>query len=464
MAIAMGREEIGKGLIADMREQKRQLTWNGAPIATAITLQANRGTAGKGSLMDELLRVAGFRNLAAELGIPAYGRIALEEVLVNQPGLLVLDGAANANPARATEFVDHHALLALAGKTRLVSLPIRVFDLRRAGEFRGDPLARGGAAVNRWLILLVVALYLLSLAVGPAWWPWRLGNEVGWAIVWELRVPRATLGLLIGGVLGLSGAVLQGWLRNPLAEPGVIGVSACAGFAAVCAFYSGLAAAFVLALPLAGIAGAGIAVALLMGAVRSGTGTVSLLLMGVAINAIAAALISLVLAMSPNPFAYQEISLWLAGSIVDRDLRYLAIAAPFMIAGAAIVLGAGRWLDALSLGEDTARSLGVDTKSLGLRLTLGVGLMVGAATSVAGIIGFVGLIAPHVVRARVDFRPGATLVPSMLVGAALVLIADIAVRLLPTAYELQLGVFTSLVGAPFLVRAVRKARSAWLAA
>lgn len=318
--------------------------------------------------------------------------------------------------------------------------------------------------MKRWLLLLVIALFLLSLAVGPAWWPWRLGNEVGWAIVWELRVPRATLGLLIGGVLGLSGAVLQGWLRNPLAEPGVIGVSACAGLAAVCAFYSGLAAAFSLALPLAGVAGAAMAVALLMAAVRSGAGTVSLLLMGVAINAIAAALISLVLALSPNPFAYQEISLWLAGSIVDRDLRYLAIAAPFMILGAAIVLGAGRWLDALSLGEDTARSLGADTKSLGLRLTLGVGMMVGAATSVAGIIGFVGLIAPHLIRSRVSFRPGATLVPSMLVGAALVQAADIAVRLLPTSYELQLGVVTSLVGAPFLVRAVRKARAAWLAA
>jgi ABC-type Fe3+-siderophore transport system permease subunit len=154
--------------------------------------------------------------------------------------------------------------------------------------------------MNRWLLLLLAVLFLLSLAVGPAWWPWRLGTYVGWAIVWELRLPRATLGLLIGGVLGLSGAVLQGWLRNPLAEPGVIGVSACAGFAAVCAFYSGLAAAFALALPLAGIAGAAIAVALLMGAVRSGTGTVSLLLMGVAINAIAAALISLVLALSPQ--------------------------------------------------------------------------------------------------------------------------------------------------------------------
>jgi iron complex transport system permease protein len=318
--------------------------------------------------------------------------------------------------------------------------------------------------MKRWLVLLVLVLFAASLAVGPVLWPWRLGDPVGWAIVWELRLPRAVLGLLIGGVLGLSGAVLQGWLRNPLAEPGVIGVSACAGFAAVCAFYSGFAAAFALALPLAGIVGAAVAVALLMGAVRSGTGTVSLLLMGVAINAIAAALISLVLALSPNPFAYQEISLWLAGSIADRDLGYLAIAAPFMIAGGAIVLGAGRWLDALSLGEDTARSLGADTASLGLRLTLGVGLMVGAATSVAGVVGFVGLIAPHLIRARVGFRPGATLVPSTLVGAALVLAADIIVRLLPTAYELQLGVFTSLVGAPFLVRAVRKARAAWLAA
>jgi iron complex transport system permease protein len=318
--------------------------------------------------------------------------------------------------------------------------------------------------MNRWLPPVVAALWLVSLAVGPALWPWRLGNEVGWAIVWELRVPRATLGLLIGGALGLSGAVLQGWLRNPLAEPGVIGVSACAGFAAVCAFYSGLAAAFALALPLAGIAGAAIAVALLMTAVRAGTGTVSLLLMGVAINAIAASLIALVLASSPNPFAYQEISLWLAGSITDRDLRHLAISTPFMVAGALLVLGAGRWLDALSLGEQAARSLGVETGRLGLRLTLGVGLMIGAATSVAGVIGFVGLVAPHLVRARVSFKPGATLVPAMLAGAALVLAADILVRLLPTAFELQLGVFTSLVGAPFLVRVVRRARSAWLAA
>lgn len=317
--------------------------------------------------------------------------------------------------------------------------------------------------MTRRLVLLVAVLYVASLAVGPSVWPWRLGNEVGWAIFWELRVPRATLGLLVGGALGLSGAVLQAWLRNPLAEPGVIGVSACASFAAVCAFYSGLAAAFALALPLAGIAGAAIAVTLLMAAVRAGTGVVSLLLVGVAINALAGALIALVLALSPNPFAYQEISLWLAGSIADRDLRYLGLAAPFIVAGALVVQGARRGLDALSLGEDAARSLGVETNRLGLRLTLGVGLMVGAATSVAGVIGFVGLIAPHLVRGRVGFRPGATLVPSMLVGAVLVMGADILIRLLPTSVELQLGVLTSLVGAPFLVYAVRRARSAWLA-
>ncbi len=158
------------------------------------------------------------------------------------PTCWCLTVTANANPARATEFVGHHALRRPGGQgaARVGAGP--VFDMRRTGEFRGDAVVGGGAAVNRWLLLLVAALYLLSLAVGAAWWPWRLGNEVGWAIVWELRVPRATLGLFIGGVLGLSGAVLQGWLRNPLAEPGVIGVSACAGFAAVCAFYSGLAA------------------------------------------------------------------------------------------------------------------------------------------------------------------------------------------------------------------------------
>ena len=311
--------------------------------------------------------------------------------------------------------------------------------------------------------LLAVALFLVSVATGPAWWPWRLGEQVGWSIVLDLRLPRAMLGVLVGAALGLSGAVLQAWLRNPLAEPGVIGVSACASFAAVCAFYSGLAAAFALALPLAGILGAAVGIAALMSAVRAGTGTVSLLLMGIAINAIAAALISLVLALAPNPFAFQEIWLWLAGSIADRDLRHILVSAPFIAVGAVLVLMNRRWLDALSLGEDAARSLGVDTRRLGLWLTLAVGLMVGAATAVAGMVGFVGLVAPHLIRTRVGFKPGATLVPSMLVGAILVLAADIAVRVLPTSYELQLGVVTSLIGAPFLVRVIRRARASWLA-
>lgn len=313
------------------------------------------------------------------------------------------------------------------------------------------------------LAFLLIVLFAASMATGPAWWPWRLGDQVGWAIVLDIRLPRALLGLLVGAALGLSGAVLQAWLRNPLAEPGVIGVSACASLTAVCAFYSGLAAAFSLALPLAGICGAGVAVAVLMVAVRAGMGTVSLLLVGVAVNAIAAALISLVLALAPNPFAFMEIWLWLAGSISDRNMHHILLSAPFIAVGSVFVLMNRRWLDALALGEDAARSLGVDARRLALWLTLGVGLMVGAATAVAGMVGFVGLAAPHIIRARVGYKPGATLVPSMMMGAILVLAADIGVRVLPTSYEMQLGVITSLVGAPFLVRVIQRARATWLA-
>lgn len=125
MSAALGREEVGRALIAGMREQRRQLTWAGAPLGTAVYLEANRGTSGKGSLMDELLRLSGYRNLAADLGIGSFGRLSLEAVLAGQPDLLVFDGTANDNPARATEFVGHHALLALAGKTKLASVPTR---------------------------------------------------------------------------------------------------------------------------------------------------------------------------------------------------------------------------------------------------------------------------------------------------------------------------------------------------
>jgi iron complex transport system substrate-binding protein len=125
IATALGRDAEGQALIADMREQRRRLTWQGPTTATAAVLQANRGTSGKGSLMDELLRLSGYRNLAAELGIGGYGRLPLETVLAGQPDLLVLDGDANAHPSRATEFVDHRALESLAGRTRLVSVPTR---------------------------------------------------------------------------------------------------------------------------------------------------------------------------------------------------------------------------------------------------------------------------------------------------------------------------------------------------
>lgn len=125
MATALGREDEGRRLIDEMRTARQTLVWNKSPVATAIALQANRGTAGRGSLMDELLRLAGWRNLAADLGIGAYGRLRLEAVLAGQPDLLVFDGAANDNPSRATEFIDHHALSALDGHARIVSVPLR---------------------------------------------------------------------------------------------------------------------------------------------------------------------------------------------------------------------------------------------------------------------------------------------------------------------------------------------------
>ncbi len=125
MAAALGREDEGRSLIAGMQRERRRLTWAGAPLGTAVYLEANRGTSGKDSLMDELLRLSGYRNLAAELGIGSFGRLSLETVLAGQPDLVVFDGTSNDNPARATEFVGHHALLALAGKTKLASVPTR---------------------------------------------------------------------------------------------------------------------------------------------------------------------------------------------------------------------------------------------------------------------------------------------------------------------------------------------------
>ncbi len=274
----------------------------------------------------------------------------------------------------------------------------------------------------------------------------------------ELRIPRAVLGGLVGFSLGLAGAAMQGLLRNPLAEPGLLGVSGAAAFGAVTVFYSGLAGAFALALPLGGIAGALVAAALLLGAVGGGAGTMTLILAGVAVNSFAGAMTSLALNLAPNPFAALEIVFWLMGSLADRSMTHVWLAAPLMAAGWLMLLGAGPALDALSLGEDTAQSLGFELGRLHARIVGGAALAVGSAVAVTGAIGFVGLVVPHLLRPLVGHMPGRLLLASGLGGAILTLAADTALRLAPIRPELKLGVVTALIGAPFLFSLIWRLR------
>ena len=302
----------------------------------------------------------------------------------------------------------------------------------------------------------VVILALASLLIGRVWVdPAQLlaaamGDDRSLAglIIWDLRLPRMVLALTMGAALGLSGAVLQGLTRNPLAEPGLLGVSSGAAFGAVMAIYFGLATQLALAGPVAGIAGALGATALTFALGRGG-GTLVLILAGAAVSGLAAAGVSLALNLAPNPYAAYEIMTWLMGSLVDRSWEQVVLVLPFIAAGCALLAVCGRGLDALSLGEAQAASLGVDVGRLRLFALLGTAMAVGAATSVTGAVGFIGLVAPHIVRPFVGHQPSRILLPSALTGAALLLAADIATRLVPAGPELKLGVLTSLIGTPF---------------
>lgn len=274
----------------------------------------------------------------------------------------------------------------------------------------------------------------------------------------EIRLPRALLAAAIGASLGLSGAAMQGYLRNPLAEPGLIGVSASAGLGAVIALQTGLAAAFALALPLAALTGALVAVLLLISLAGPRGAALTLILAGIAISALAAAFTSLVLNLSPNPFAAAEIVFWMLGSLSDRSFVHVWIALPFMLLGWLLLTGLGRGLDALTLGEDAAAAMGIRLSRLRLRLVLGTAACVGAGTAVAGAIGFVGLVVPHVLRPFVGHQPSRLLWASALGGAALVLAADVAVRLILPDRDLKLGVLMAIVGAPLFLHLIYKTR------
>ena len=320
-------------------------------------------------------------------------------------------------------------------------------------------VSRSRAALLAALALALGILFVLSLGFGPADISMidalaalaGSGPEPTRVIVMELRLPRALLGTMVGATLGLSGAALQGFLRNPLAEPGLIGVSSTAALGAVLTLYTGIAGAFTLALPLGGVAGAVIGVVLLQIIAGRGGGALTLILAGIAITSMGGALTALILNLAPSPFAALEIVFWLMGSLADRSFAHVWLALPFMAVGWVMLITLGRPLDALTLGEDTAQSLGFDVGRARTQLVLGTALAVGAATAIAGTIGFLGLVVPHLLRPLVAHRPGALLVPSALGGAVLLLAADIAVRLPFPGNELKLGVLTALVGGPFFL-------------
>ena len=316
------------------------------------------------------------------------------------------------------------------------------------------------------LISLLLLLFAASLSIGyldmtplRLWEGVLAGDTLAQRVFWDIRLPRAVLCLAIGAALGLTGAAMQGLLRNPLAEPGLLGVSSGAALGAVLALYTGLANAFYLALPLAGFVGTALACAFIFMLAGSNTPRTLLILGGVAVSALCGSLISLVLNWSTNPTALSEIVFWMMGSLADRSIHDVTLALPFIVIGCTVLLRCGQGLQALSLGEETAHSLGINLQWLRVRVVLGCALAVGASVSVAGSIGFIGLVAPHLLR-KTAGGDAARLMPlSALAGAALLMLADIGVRVLyRSGPELKLGVLTSLVGAPFFLALIMRSR------
>lgn len=285
------------------------------------------------------------------------------------------------------------------------------------------------------------------------------GDKVASIILFDLRLPRTLLALAVGAMLGLAGAALQGYLRNPLAEPSVLGTSNAAALGGVAAIYFGLADIHPIVLPLLATGGALLSLAVLVALAGQAESPLTLILAGIAVGTLAVAGTSLALNLSPNPFAAMEIMTWLLGSLENRSFDHLWIALPCIVVGTAMLLWNGRALDALTLGEDAAQALGTDLRRTRLRLLIGTAIGVGGAVAVAGAIGFVGLIVPHLIRPLTDRSPSAILLPSAIGGAALLTLADLGVRVIPSTNELKLGVVTAFLGVPvFLIHLMRERR------
>ena len=320
--------------------------------------------------------------------------------------------------------------------------------------------------LSLFLISMVILLFFCSLLTGhtqasviTSLKALISGEGPLGTVMQEIRLPRAILAVLIGGSLGLCGAAMQGYLRNPLAEPGLIGISGSAALGAVLSLQTGFATAFWLALPLSALVMSFLAVLLIMLLAGKQGRSLTLILAGIAISALAGAMLSLVLNLSPNPYATAEIVFWMMGSLGDRSFNHVWLALPFCVVGSVMLLSIGPALNALTLGEDTAQTMGISLVNTRYILVIGVAAMIGATTAVAGAIGFVGLVVPHILRRWVKSQPSRLMWASMLGGAALVLAADILVRVVLPDRDLKLGVVMAILGAPLFLHLIYKTRA-----
>lgn len=318
-----------------------------------------------------------------------------------------------------------------------------------------------------WLLAaLALALAIVSLGAGPV----RIApggvvaallggsSEAQRVIVTEIRLPRTLLALAIGATLGLAGGALQGLLRNPLASPSLFGAPQAAAFGAVATISTGLVDSLSWGLPVAAITGAGLSVFLLLAIAGRGAGLLLVILAGLAVSSLAGAATALAMNLAPNPFAALEIAFWLLGSLEDRSVRHIALAAPFLAVGSALLFSQRAAFRALTLGEEAAQSLGVRVDRVRLLVVAGVAMGVGASVAVAGAIGFIGLVCPHLVRPLVGHDPGRLLLPSALAGACLLTAADVAVRVIPSTTDIKVGVLTALIGVPFFLYLIVRER------
>ena len=316
---------------------------------------------------------------------------------------------------------------------------------------------------ERRLLAALAAAALLALfaacLIGPTALSWDRvfatflggGSPAERAVVLDIRLPRGLAALLTGAALGASGAALQGLLRNPLAEPGVLGVSAGAALAATFTLYFGLAATNAHILPAAAILGALAATAVIAFAAVRTDSVVTLILVGVGLSSFAGAAMALLTNLAPNPFSLAEMVHWMLGSVANRSFEDLLAAAPFLAAGLAVLFASRRGLSALTLGEEAASGVGLHLRRQRLAVVIGAGLATGAAVALAGVIGFVGIVAPHLVRPLTRHDPARSLLPSALLAGTMLTVADIAARTVPTTTELKLGVVAALLGAPVFV-------------